>query len=221
MTFLDSLIGTVDDARSVLDDLGLRPYRVFLVWMGWTADENADGMVNTYRDAYDQDLGTPEEFIEALAESDLEDELVGVGRPVLLREVELLPRPLVSLGGVGKMQDSMGLTERGGAGVTRISMKYSEDFLMGLVAPFRDPEHPDSIRKGIDFFWEVRDERECGFVPPGHFADPTARQELPPPRRRFHVSGTPTRQPDAFQWSIGLTRADGERARGGSVDEVG
>lgn len=234
MSFIDGLVPMVDELRGIADEFGVRPYRTFLVWIGWTPDVDGDGIRSMIRAPSELDLGTPEEMLESFSEHDLDEEVVGVGRPVLLRELELLPRPLVTFGGLMKSQDPVGLTERGGASVTRISMRYSEDLLMGLVAPFRDPERPDCIRPGIDFFWEVQEDPSggsggSGAYGCGCFGGYVRRSsggfgtapEAPPPRRRFHVSGTPVRTPDAFQWTLGLTRADGERGRSGNLDEVG
>ncbi len=89
-TQVDCLIETVDDARQLLTDFGLRPYRVFLVWIGWTADENADGRIGSSE--ADAVIRTDDQTdLTAFTEGDLEDEVEGVGRPVLRREIELLP----------------------------------------------------------------------------------------------------------------------------------
>ena len=34
------------------------------------------------------------------------------------------------------------------------------------------------------------------------------------------MTQTPEREPGAFQWTVGLTRADGERSRDGFVDAI-
>lgn len=210
-SLVDCLIEVADGARQLYTDFGLRHIRVFLVWMTWTADEDGDGIISSapdYRETDQTDL-------TAFAESDLEDGVVGVGRPVILQETELLPTPLVSpLGGVGKSQDAVGLTERGGLTVSQISMRYTEDFLMGLVSPFRDEASPDALKPNIDFFWELREDRGAGYVAPGYAAC-DAPAEFASPRRRFHVSGVPGRTPSSFEWSISLVRADGERDRDG------
>ncbi len=213
----DCLIETADCIRQIATDFGLRPYRVFLVWLSWTADEDADGRIGTEPVVREED----QTDLTAFSESDLEDELVGEGRPVLRRELELLPTPSVSpLSGVGKDLDAVGLTERGAVTVSQITMRISEDLLMGLVAPFRDEERPDALKPGIDFFWEVQEHRPAGYLTPGFEGceDPQERRQT---RRRFHVSGVPSREADAFQWSVTLLRADGERGREGEVEEVG
>lgn len=219
---VECLTEVADDLRSLYSEFGLRHRRVSLVWVGWTPDVDGDGVVST-QPVIRQGM-SPDEIIEAIAEVDLDEEVVGVGRPVLLAEIELLPTPLVgSLAGISKDMDAMGLTERGGLVVSQISMRYSEDFLMGVIDPFRseDPNLPDALRPGIDFWWEIQENRPAGFISPGYLGCTDAIHTRRQPRRRFHVSGTPEREPDRFQWSVELTRADGERGRDGEIDVVG
>lgn len=198
---VECLIDVADDLRQLYTDFGLRPYRVFLVWVEWTADENDDGLV--------QDE-------EAL----LDDDEVGIGRPRLVHEVEILPTPLVGdLSGVGKRQDPTGLTESGGISVSQITMSFSEDVLMGLLHPFRDAAHPETLRPGLEFFWEVRENRPAGYRLL-NTAGCEAPTDAPAPRRRFHVSGVPMRSAGAFHWTVRLVRADGERGRHGEVEAL-
>lgn len=219
-TCAEQMIECVDSARQLLTDFGLRPYRVFLVWVRWTADEDADGRIGS--SPADANVRTEEQTdLTAFTEDDLEDEIEGVGRAVLAHEMELLPTPNVSsLGGIGKDQDAVGLTERGAISIDQISARYSEDLLMGLVAPFRDEEYPDTLKEGISFFWEVRHNRPGGYVAPG-YAGCENPQELRTNRRRFHVSGTPHHDAAGFEWTVTLRRADGERGRNGEVEVVG
>lgn len=218
-TCAEMLVDCVDSARQLLTEAGLRPYRVFLVWVRWTADENADGRVGSNPD----DVVTraeDETDLTAFSEGDLEDETVGVGRPELLLEVEILPTPKVSgMGGVSKDQDSTGLTERGGLTVTEISARFTEDELMGLITPYRREDRPDALKPGIEFWWEVQENRPAGYINPGYTGceEPQERRQ---PRRRFHVSSTPNHDASKFQWEVGLARADGERGREGEVEGV-
>lgn len=216
-TLTECLVECVDDARQLLTDFGQRPYRVFLVWIAWTADEDADGMLQ--EDELDLDSLEPDpdivdpgtRFPVLLAE-------VGVGRPILVAEVELLPTPRKT-GSEGLDQDAVGSTERGTLTVDQISMRLAEDDLKGLVFPFRDQTRPEALKDGIEFFWEIREHRPPGFVVPGYEGceDPTNRR---PPRRRYHVQGVPERQAGAFQWTVALIRADGERGREGEVEII-
>lgn len=193
----------VDGARQMITDLGLRPYRVFLVWVGWTNDVDGDGLA---------------QGLEATLQASEE----GVGRAILLKEVELLPTPDVSgLDALGGEVEATGLTERGTLTVSKISPGYTEDQLQGLIPGFRDPVFSDTLRKGVSFFYEVQQNRPGNFSLAGTAA---ARQFCPDPlrspRRRFHLSGTPSLDGPGFEWVIQLTRADGERGRNGEVREV-
>lgn len=197
-TLAESLIPLADQVRQLYTDFGLRSYRVFLVWVEWRPFTRVVG------DQLDFD-DEPE---------------VGAGEPILVREIEILPTPRVELGGIGKDLDAVGVTERGAISVSEISERYTEDQLTGLLAEFRDPKYPDTLREGIDFWWEIREERPVqGIGTP----QPMCQQSGPIPsvRRRFAVGAPPVRQPDRFQWFISLSRADGERSRTGSVDVTG
>jgi hypothetical protein len=46
----EDLIDVADDIRQLYTEFGLRPYRVFLVWVRYTADENADGIIDDGED---------------------------------------------------------------------------------------------------------------------------------------------------------------------------
>lgn len=199
-TVTECLIEAADCIRQIATDFGLRPYRVFLVWIEWTADENDDGFIR------DEEL-------------DLDDKEVGVGRPVLLQEIEILPTPLVRVAGISKRQDAVGLTESGSISITEISARFREDVLMGLLPQYRHEEYPETLRKGVEFFWEIREDRPTGYVSQGYVGCPD-RQDLESVRRRFHVAGTPNREADNFQWVVQLTRADGERNRQGAIESV-
>jgi hypothetical protein len=103
--------------------------------------------------------------------------------------------------------------------VDQISPSFSEDILQGLLPEFIDPARPNQLLPGIQFFFEVQENR-----PPGHSnpfteggARPTVRRA---PRRKFVLDSTPARSPDAFQWTVDLVRADGERGRNGEIGEV-
>jgi len=226
MSLVDCLTECVDDARQLYTDFGLRPYRVKLVWIGWSVDENEDGMVqeNVWADVNETDLETvtrDPDIIDPHTGQPAHLASVGVGRPFLAREIELLPTPRVgALTGIGKNQDSVGLTERGTLSVDQISSRLSEDLLMGLEFPFRDLDQPDNLKRGIEFFWEVQEDRKSGYVTPG-FEGCEEPQELRSVRHRYHVSSKPYRKADAFQWSVNLNRADGERGREGDTSVIG
>lgn len=202
-TLAEELVPVADTIRQLATDFGLRPYRVFLVWVGYTADENADGLL-------DED----EQGVTA------DDRTIGAGRPYLIAELELLPTPRVGpLGGVRQNLEVVGLTEAGGLTIDQISPSYSEDILLGLLPELVDPALPAQLQKGVQFFYEVREARPANHQNPGT-AGAGVRICRPPPRRKFVVDGTPYRVADAFQWIVDLSRADGERGRNGEVSEV-
>lgn len=194
------LMSTADSLRQLYTDFGLRPYRVFLVWVSYTTDEDHDGLVDVDDQGVHADADT-----------------IGAGRPYLLAEIELLPTPRVSVGGVRQNTDAVGRTEVGGATVDQISPAMSEDILQGLMPEFIDPQHPEQLRPGIAFFYEVQEDRPAGFAVQGTVGgeQPTTRR---PPRRKFVLDGVPSRSADAFQWRVDLVRADGERGRNGEVE---
>lgn len=202
-TLAESLVGVADDIRQLATDFGMRPYRVFLVWIGYTADENADGL-----------LDVDEQGISA------DDRTIGAGRPYLIAELELLPTPRVGpLGGVRQNLEPMGLTESGGLTIDQVSPSYSEDLLLGLLPDVVDPQRPEQLRPGVQFFYEIQEARPGDHQNPGT-AGAGIRNCRAPVRRKFVVDGTPYRQTDAFQWIVDLMRADGERGRNGEVAEV-
>lgn len=209
---------TVDRIRGLYSRFGLRPYRVYMIWIGWTPDEDGDGRLGG--DELLLDLEDAE--VPGLASLRLRLSPEGVGRPVLLKEVELLPTPLVQgFAGVQSELEATGLTERGLVTVSQISGGYTEDQLQGLAPEFRDPRFPDSMIAGISHFYEIQENRPANFSSAGTAASWQFRSsDLRSPRRRFSLAGAPTRSPDGFQWTLQLGRADGERGRQGEVEGV-
>lgn len=213
-TFADSLVGLVDSARGMSADLGLRMHDVYLVWVGWTADVDGDGIVSA-RPIISGGMSADARN-EAIAELDLANGTIGVGRPVVLAIHEIQPPPRVgSVSGVSEDVDSLGRTETGSIRVDRISASYSEDFLLGLVSPFRDPAHPSSLLPGIEFGWEIVERRGAGFVSPGYEAQVGRRRDIAPVRRRYIPSSQP--DPSPLEWSVTLEHAEGMFDRAGQI----
>lgn len=201
-SLVDSLIETADEIRQLYTDVGLRPYRVFMVWVDWSADVDQDGMING-------------------EERYLENAVEGVGKARLIREVEILPTPLVEgLAGLSGSVDAVGNTERGNVTVTQISMSYTEDQLQGLLGGLRDPHFHDTLKQGVTFFYEIMENRPEGYRKLDTGGADVGPADLRSPRRRFQLNGPPSRSPEQFQWSVQLVRADGERGRNGEVDAV-
>lgn len=196
------MIECADDIRQLHTEFGGRAYKVSLVWLRWSADVDGDGM-----------LQGDERYVD--------DNTVGAGRASLVAEIVLLPVPEVNgLGGIGEDIDVTGNTERGGVTVSQISASFSEDILRGLLPELVDPDRPSVLQDGIQFFYEIQELREAGHVNIGAGAcdlGPTPRQPI---RRKFVLVSTPTRDPYAFQWTVSLVRADGERKRDGSVEGI-
>lgn len=195
-TLVEELVEVADDIRALYTEFGLRPYRIFAVWVGWLADEDDDGAVT----GDEVMLLPPERWNDPTAILSRLVE-VGVGRPKVLFEKEILPTPLAEPVGISRRLDITGDTEQGSLLMTQISSRLSEDELMGLVVPFRDPNFTNSLRPGIDFFYEMRENRPKGFISPG-FEGFEPSQELRPIRRRFRVSQSPVRDADAFEWRV-------------------
>lgn len=200
-TLANELVPIADCLRQLMTDFGLRPYRVLLVWVAWSADENRDGWVRG-------------------SELSVDDRARGAGAPTLVFEHEILPTPVVGpFTSTRKDVLSTGNTEDGTITVKQISASYSEDALMGLLPRFRDPQYPESLQKGISFFWEIRENR------PARYSDPetkggTLPTDLPAIRRRYAPNSVGDLKRDAFQWTVTLTRADGERDRFGALDAM-
>ena len=138
---------------------------------------------------------------------------VGLGKPKLCKEVEILPTPRVT-GVPAKVLQMTGLTEQGSIAVDQISGSFSEDILAGIATFSRDGTIPETIKPAVSFFWETQEVRPKGTshantVGGEHPTDAPAR------RRRYHLADVPAFDANAFAWSVGLVRADGERTRVG------
>jgi hypothetical protein len=196
----NDLVPIADDIRQLATDFGCRPYRVRLVWVRWQRASDPSGLVQ-------------------LPEVDIDEATVGAGTPVVLFELEILPTPKIStMNGVGKQALSTGRTEDGTITIDRISRSYSEDVLRGRLPLLMDPERPEQLKKGIDFFWELQEDR------PHHFAQVGAGGPLITDdyaqRRRFHLVDVPHLNAGAAHWTATLLRADGERGRDGQTGEM-
>jgi hypothetical protein len=216
-TLAEDLVSVVDDIRQLPTEFGVRPYRIFLLWVGWTPDVNADGIVSGGELLLEQIQVGENLFQQAkILGRMIHLSPEGAGRPVLLAETELLPTPRFTPRGLTNQQRAEGLTESGRATADRISASYSEDVLMGLIPQFRDPRYPEQIRPGTSFFWEIRENRPARYRNFGT-AGADFMSDLPATRRRWNVAGTPVLERGAAQWVVELVRADGERNRLGEL----
>lgn len=193
-TLADDLVPVADDLRMLATEFGVRPYRVFLVWVGWSNVDPATGL--------------------AVPEIDSATRNAGFAR--LLLEREILPTPKLAPFTLQQELRATGLTEAGNIRVTRISASFSEDVLMGTLPEFRHPDHPETLRGDVSFFWEIFEDR------PARFRDQYTQQadlptDRPSYRTRYTVSSKPTLHRGGFHWIVSLTRADGERDRYGQI----
>jgi len=195
-TLATNLVPVADGIRQLATDFGARPYRVRLVWLQWTQAE------------LDLQLVTPEE--QPIAAE------IGAGRAYVLRELEILPTPKVqSMAAVRKRLLRSGRTEDGTITVDRISRSFSEDVLTGLLPELRDPERPECLLPGIQFFWELQEDRPARWAPSGAGAPLLTDDRAS--RRKFNLVGVPHLSGGGAHWSVSLLLADGERGRDGEV----
>ena len=111
----------------------------------------------------------------------------GVGEEYVFNEEVILPNPLVGAAtSIKKDFSSVGLSEMGTLKVSEISLRYEEGHLLGMI---------DGVFPGedVNFYWEVV------------FASNAIR-------RRFFPASPPDYDETAFQWTILLVRATGDRA---------
>jgi hypothetical protein len=121
----------------------------------------------------------------------------GIGTPIVVREVHLLPTPrLASLEGLQNIVSSVGQVEEGNLLLSEISGRFTEDDLRGMV------DDGAAIDEAEEFYFEVKfpARREGG---------------VGAQRRRFYPASAPAYQADAFQWVVVLVRQRGDRRRNG------
>jgi hypothetical protein len=124
----------------------------------------------------------------------------GVGQETVLAVETLLPTPKLSgLGAVAIELKELGSSEQGSVTLSEISLRYSEDLLMGRGGPLPLGE---PIPFDVQFYWELA-------LPVG---DGTAI------RRRLTPNGVPERSGGKLQWSIQLNETEGRRARDGGIE---
>ncbi|TAL46147.1 MAG: hypothetical protein EPN91_00835 [Salinibacterium sp.] len=197
-TLAERLVPVADSIRQLATSFGVRPYRVYLVWLGFSQDENQNGLV----DADELQI----------------DAAVGAGAVTLLKEIEIVPTPRVrDMSAIRRALLSTGVTEEGSVFIDRITRSLSEDALRGLLPQFRDAKNPETLRSGVSFHWEIREDR-----PRGLSVQPTLGGDVPTDDRAYRRKFVPTGVPHlrAVQWQITLERADGERGRNGELFEV-
>jgi hypothetical protein len=122
----------------------------------------------------------------------------GVGFETVVHALQILPTPEISdLTAVSRELQAIGMEESGGIKISEISPRFDEDTLIGraVVGPLGAP-----IPEDVSFYWEVAY---------------TSAPESPSLRRRFVPKSAPNSDPTAFEWTIELLRAAGDRGRDG------
>lgn len=124
----------------------------------------------------------------------------GYGTEEVVREDQLLPTPKIApLTSIDAVQYSVGSEEIGEIMLEQISARYTEDYLLGR------NEHGDSIPEDQQFYYEIEFPQENGV--------------FPGIRRRFVISGTPSRFAGRFQWQVMLRKAVENRRRNGDPED--
>ncbi len=123
----------------------------------------------------------------------------GRGNEYIVEVLPLLPTPKLSeLTGLEQELKEIGLNEQGNLTVSELSLRFTEDLLMGRGGPL-PPGQP--IPPDVNFFWEVYlpEKRGSGI------------------RRRFFPASAPSRNGGEFEWSITLKEQEGQRLRNGGL----
>jgi hypothetical protein len=120
----------------------------------------------------------------------------GEGQAVLLREIEILPTPLVSdLTAILRNPYSAGQLPVGTVRVDEVSAAIAEDTLLGRLAPGGPP-----IEGPVVFFFEIAEDGRSG---------------APALRNRYRLAGAPSRKETDVCWTLLLERASNDRTRPG------
>jgi hypothetical protein len=161
---------------------------------GASFTESFGETVDELRQIY-TDMGLrPYRIVSVLAE--WSGRKVGVGTVRIVREREYLPTPKLDLGGTRTTPRNAGKVEEGGAWLTEVSPRLTEDEVLNLAAP-------DGLGAGQECYLEARIDGRDGSTR----------------RRRYNVSGVPERRAGEFDWKVKLTRARADRTRAGAPNE--
>lgn len=129
----------------------------------------------------------------------------GIGQREIHSRLELLPVPRVrDVSSVSRNLRATGTTEEGDIVIDRISVKYTEDDLVGKTPDLRDPDHRRTSRPDVEFWWEVEESRPSS-------PRPSIRRFSPPAR-------VPALSPGRLEWRVTLTKQAGDRNRNGGSD---
>lgn len=121
----------------------------------------------------------------------------GDGIEEVVRELELLPVPLIAVDGIALQLQNIGMDEIGTAQASELSPRYTEFLLRGL------DENGSPLPPNETFYWEVR----------------LVRRSKESSRMRFRPTGKPaysTTEGGTLEWKVRLTRASPDRDGGGT-----
>lgn len=147
----------------------------------------------------------------------------GEGDEVILRRLPLLPNPLVEdLTGISLQPQTFGVLPVGSVRISKVSARYAQDLLMGLVLPC-DPQASfesqlaggppidptaiaiatESVPEPYEFFYEIVE-------------DGRSNDGRPPHRARFRPLSNPFRSASEVEWTIVLERVSEDMDRRGN-----
>ena len=121
---------------------------------------------------------------------------IGRGEPTVVFDLPLEPTPLVSdIRSVRRELGNAGIVARGDVRLSEVSPRYTE---REIVNYFHQGMGPDEVG-----FIEVRIDDRDG----------------QPERKRYVVAGTPERRAVRFDWTVTLTKQDGDRNLDGTASQ--
>ncbi len=179
------LAGTADRARRIATRLGVRPYRVFLVWTVWGLNDQGQR-----GDGYERDLARVEIRPTPLVKS-----LDGVS--FSLFHAGTIPVGSVSVGEISARHFTE--DELRGFRVPIVPWQQGADPCSLPVLVGGGTGGGESVANPYDFFWEVVED---------------GRHDLPPSRKRFRLLNTPFYRADSAEWTVMLERSSADRERG-------
>ncbi len=195
-TFMQRLAPTVDRIRqSTAVRLGLRPYRVSLVWTRWTGEERGDGEETVLREVSIE----PRPEVVDLTSVALSPYGAGI-LPVGSVRVQKITTRLSDDNLRGNVVpgrdylDGCGAVQTGPGGGPPDVLGRTPSEQIGASSP----RTRDGVKEPYDFFYEIVDTTQGG-----------AR------RQKFRLMAVPFRRRGSFDWSVVLERVSEDRERNG------
>lgn len=127
----------------------------------------------------------------------------GAGVANVISRREILPTPrILDMSATSEVLHATGLSEEGGLSIDQISVKYSEDDLLGRTMDIQDPTLQRTGLANVEFYWEVVEQRVTSPAPA---------------HRRYVPNAVPSLSRDGFQWKASLTKQDFDTGRQGGM----